>query len=207
MSCDAALSTAETCVSSGDCPCFAEGFEPFPGAVEGAFMKTQAFVMTTDPSFCAAAGDSVCGEVATNYGCCCTEEIAAYTACTFDQEQATAFGLVGCTLNCGGEEEESSDEGGIPMLYIIIGVSVLVLLCCCCCCGCYYWRVRRRNKTEVKVDVNVSAETSSKEVRLRNSSQNPIHLQTVSAAHSMVVSSRQLQHRIPDGTIQFTTVM
>ena len=166
MSCETALSTAESCVGSGDCSCFADGFEPFVKAVDGAFKKTQAFVMTTDPAFCGAASDSVCAEVSTNYGCCCEEEVAAYTQCVFDQELALAFGLVGCTSTCGGDDsEEGSSDGGVPMMYIIIGVVAFVLICCCCCCGCYYCRrVRNRNKTDVKVDVKVSAETSSKEV-------------------------------------------
>lgn len=169
MSCTAEQSTAESCVDGGgDCSCFPDGFEPFVKAVDGAFKKTQAFVMTTDPNFCQAASDSVCGEVSTNYACCCTEEVMAYTQCMFDQNLTVAFGLVECTSTCGEDEEDTSDDGGIPMLYIIIGVVAFVLLCCCCCCcGCYYYRrVRRRNKTEVKVDVNVSAETSNKEVSI-----------------------------------------
>jgi hypothetical protein len=149
--------------SGGDCSeCFPDGFEPFVAAVDGAFKKTQAFIMTTDPSFCEAANDSVCGEISTNYGCCCKEEITSYTACVFDQELAVAFGLVGCTSNCGGGDDEESDDDGSSMMYIIIGVVVGILLCCCCC-GCYYYRIRRKNKTttEVKIDVNVAGESTS----------------------------------------------
>ena len=124
--------------------------------------------MTTDPRFCKVASRSIDDEISTNYACCtdtCSAELEEYVACTFNQELAPAFGLVGCERTPPAGSGDGDDEGGIPMLYIIIGVAVLVLLCCCCCCGCYYRRRRinaaKKNSNGVNVNIDLKSETKN----------------------------------------------
>jgi hypothetical protein len=173
MSCDALRSSVESCSSAGpDCTCFVDGggSQEFVDAVDGAFKKTQAFVMTTDPAYCDVAAQNIDDEVALNWSCCCAAEVDEYITCTFNQELAVAFGLVGCERSASSGDEEGEgdgdDDGGLPLMYIIIGV-VVVMLLLCCCCGCYCWRRRRlaaaanAKKGEVNVNVNMTSETKN----------------------------------------------
>eukprot|EP00539_Tryblionella_compressa_P002126 CAMPEP_0178738480 /NCGR_PEP_ID=MMETSP0744-20121128/3536_1 /TAXON_ID=913974 /ORGANISM="Nitzschia punctata, Strain CCMP561" /LENGTH=798 /DNA_ID=CAMNT_0020391103 /DNA_START=13 /DNA_END=2410 /DNA_ORIENTATION=+ len=154
MSCTSQQGAADSCITSdaacADCPEFADGgMEGFMKGVEGAFKKTQAFVMTTDPAFCDVAQDHVNQELEAKYNCCCNAELQDYVKCNFDQELAMSFGLVGCTYSAAGDAEGGEGgDGGFPMMIVIIAVVAVVLLCCCCCCGCYCYRRRRRNNQE-----------------------------------------------------------
>ena len=179
MACEGPRATAEACTAAAACgECFSEGFQAFQDSVDGAFKKTQAFVMTTDPRFCKVASQSIDDEIEMNYSCCtdtCGAEMEEYVSCTFNDELAVAFGLVGCerTPPAG---EGGDGEGGIPLLYIIIGVAVLVLLCCCCCCGCYYRR-RRINAAKKNanggVNVNIDLKSETKNVTDNTTTQQP----------------------------------
>lgn len=168
MACTAQQGTADSCIASdaacADCPLFSEdGMEGFMSAVDGAFAKTQAFVMTTDPAFCDVAADGINQEITASYSCCCQTELTDYVKCNFDQELAVSFGLVGCEY--GGSEDEAEGEGGdggdgeFP-LFIVIGAVAAVLLLLCCCCGCYCYR-RRRNNNNVQVKVDIKSETKN----------------------------------------------
>ncbi|KAL3942276.1 MAG: hypothetical protein SGARI_000318 [Bacillariaceae sp.] len=170
MACTAQQSAADTCITSdaacAECPDFGEGMEGFINAVDGAFKKTQAFVMTTDPAFCGVAQDSINQEIEAKYSCCCATELTDYVQCSFDQELSISFGLVGCTYaggggGGGGGGDGGGDGGGIPMLYIIIGVVVGVLLLCCCF-GCFCYRRRKRNNSDAKIEVNVDVKSETK---------------------------------------------
>jgi hypothetical protein len=152
MACTAEQGVADSCIGSdagcADCPEFANGMEGFMKGVDGAFKKTQAFVMTTDPAFCKVAQDNVDQEMVAKYSCCCSTELNGYVQCAFDKEWAPSFGLVGCAYAATSDEGGGDGEGGFPMMVVIIAVVVFVLLCCCCCCGCYFYRRRRRNNDE-----------------------------------------------------------
>ena len=152
MACTAEQGAADACIGSDSgcaaCPDFANGMEGFMKEVDGAFKKTQAFVMTTDPAFCKVAQDNVDQTMVAKFSCCCSTELSAYNMCAFDKEWAPSFGLVGCTYAATTDEGEGGEEGGFPMMIVIIAVVAVVLLCCCCCCGCYCYRKHRRNKAE-----------------------------------------------------------
>lgn len=166
MACTAQQGTADSCIASdaacADCPLFSEdGMEGFMKAVEGAFAKTQAFVMTTDPAFCNVAADGINQQITASYSCCCQTELTDYVKCNFDQELAVSFGLFGCEYG-GSEAEGEGEDGGdgeFP-LFIVIGAVAAVLLLLCCCCGCYCYR-RRRNNNNVQVKVDIKSETKN----------------------------------------------
>mmetsp|Transcript_7558 Transcript_7558/g.18637 ORF Transcript_7558/g.18637 Transcript_7558/m.18637 type:complete len:996 (+) Transcript_7558:676-3663(+) len=167
MACEGPRATAEGC--TGACECFPDGFQGFVDSVDGAFKKTQAFVMTTDPAYCSIASQNIDDEINLNYECCldtCGGEMEEYVSCTFNDELSVAFGLVGCERTPPGGGGGGDGEGGIPMLYVIVGVVVLLLVCCCCCCGCYYRRrkINAAKKNGGGVNVNIDLKSESKDV-------------------------------------------
>ncbi|KAL3915366.1 MAG: hypothetical protein SGILL_005693 [Bacillariaceae sp.] len=115
----------------------------FPSSLKSLFASTQAFAIPGTPQYCSVAQDRVCGEISTNYSCCCDEQIAEWQNCLVEQVFSKDLSLAQpCTSNCGGGGNSGGGGGSTAMYAGIgaaVGVVVVALLTWCYC-------RRRRNR-------------------------------------------------------------